>query len=133
MCVVEIGAVAHLNEDESDFRSGGGSDYVVVGFTLFAELSDGRRIETGTVFQYGGRRDGWLHVFEGELIDRRLSAASVATTAEVVLAPSGSGRRFWTGIVTRLEHAGLSVPQDELFGKPFRAEMEARVQEICAL
>jgi hypothetical protein len=129
--IAGIGALARLNGDESEFSAQRSEDYIVVDFLLFAELDDGRRVETVAVYQEGGPRNGWGPV-DGQLVDRQLSRARIESMATLMVGPDGALRHAWKGVTARLELAGVSVPIDDLFAAPFRVETEQRLDEALA-
>ena len=57
--IAGIGTLARLNDDENEFSDRSVEDHIVVDFCLFAELGDGRRVETVAVYQEGGPRTFW--------------------------------------------------------------------------
>jgi hypothetical protein len=129
--ITGIGAVAELNEEESEFSAESSEDYVVVDFLLFAELGDGRRVETVTVYQEGGPRNGWGPV-AGHPVDAQLSRSRVESMATLIIGPSGRLAHTWEGVTARLELAGVPVAIDELFAAPFRVETDPRLDEVLA-
>jgi hypothetical protein len=126
--IARIGTLAQLNEDESDLDRRDGDDYVVVDFLLFAELEDGRRVETVAVYQEGGPLSGWGPV-DGRLVEPRLSRAGVEEMAALMVGPAGRLRVTWEGVTARLRREGLNGSIDELFAAPYRVEIEPRLQE----
>jgi hypothetical protein len=125
--IAGIRVLAQLNEDESDLRDLGADNYIVVDFILFADLDDGRRIETATVYQEGGPRSGWGPV-EGWPVERQLSTSRVEEMARLRIGPSGQLRHAWKGVSSRLVLEGLSVSVDELFAAPFRVDIDPSLE-----
>jgi hypothetical protein len=128
--IAGIGALARLNRDESELSDRQVEDYVVVDFSLFAELQDGRRVDTATIAQYGGYRDVWGEFQEGVPTDMRLSRLRLESTVADTIGPEGDRRRVWEGISTRLEIAGVRVSNEELLAAPFRVEISPDLDEL---
>jgi hypothetical protein len=128
--VVHIGAVGRLNDAESELgRAASADEYITIDFAVFAELDDGRRFETATVYSQGGTRDGW-GALEGRWSEVPVSCASVEEHATVMIGPDGRRPAVWAGISARLEQAGLEVPPEELFAAPFRVDLERRLNDV---
>jgi hypothetical protein len=83
--VTGIGTFARLNDDESEFSDRSIEDHIVVDFFLFAELADGRRVETVAVYQEGGPRTFWGPV-EGRAV-AELSCSRVESMATLMIGP----------------------------------------------
>ena len=119
-----IGAVAELNSDESQLSGANrDDDYINVDFSLFAELKDGRRVQTSAVYSEGGERVGW-GVADGRRADLPLSRASIEEMLKLTIGPAAPHQDVSQGVIRRLEKAGARVSIAELLAAPFRLEIE---------
>lgn len=124
--------MAKLNDRESKLNHPkSGEDYIVVDFGLFAELGDGQRFQTATVYSQGGPRRGFGPL-EGQPVEVPVSQTSIERLATLIVGPGGTRLRLWNGITSRLEHAELDVGLEELFASPFAVEIEAGLRDALA-
>jgi hypothetical protein len=126
-----IGAVAEL--DEADFRAQAreGSEHIKVDFSFFAELDDGRRLSTRTVYSEGGNRVGW-GVREGRRADLPISRDSIESMLKMMVWPDAPYDKVWQGVIRRLDAVGVTVSIPELFVAPFHLEIGTQLCKALA-
>jgi hypothetical protein len=122
--VVTIGAVGEASERDDE--------YVNVDFSLFAELDDGRRIETGTVYSEGGPTIGW-GVVDGRRADLPISRSSIEDMLEQVIGAGAPHTELWEGLRRRLQAVDISVSVAELSSAPLHIEMGPTLAAIADL
>jgi hypothetical protein len=126
-----IGAVADLDEEDYRLYARDGSDYITVDFSFFAELDDGRRLSTRTVYSEGGNRVGW-GVREGRRADLPISQDSIEAMLKMMVWPGAPYDKVWQGVVHRLEAVGVTASIPELFVARFQLEIGTQLREALA-
>jgi hypothetical protein len=118
-----------LHRCDRQLEANSDDDYITVDFSLFAELDDGRRLRSGTVYSEGGTRVGW-GIAEGRHADLLISRSSLEEFLKLMIGPGRVHERVWHGVLRQLEEVGINLLTPELFVAPFRLEIEPQLADV---